>query len=1074
MAVAAELPRQVQFAEFVLDLRTGELWRNGDRLPLGHQSFQILTALLEKRGELVTREELVRRLWASDVFVEFEGSLNKAMKRLREVLGDSADTPRFVETLPRHGYRFISSVTVVSGAPSHESLIGKKVSHYRVLEVIGGGGMGLVYKAEDLKLGRRVAVKFLPEELAGDSVALQRFEREARTASSLNHPNICTIHEVEEYEGQPFIVMELLQGETLRDRLASLGSKSVPFNQLLDIALQICDGLQAAHEKGIIHRDIKPANIFLTSGGPVKILDFGLAKLVSAEQPGGDHPEPEYRSGAATQPAKDLRADATLTHQGMAMGTAGYMSPEQVRGEKLDARTDLFSFGLVLYEMATGQRAFRGETAAVIQDAILHRAPLPIYDLNSLVPPKLERVISKAVEKNREQRYQSAAEMLAELKSVSPLPGEAQLVAPKPRRTQARAWIAAIGTFAVLVAAVLLYRQARNKVKLTNQDTIVLADFTNRTSDPGFDEALTTALRMGLEQSPFLNILSPDKVRLALPQIGRSEDAKLTVDLAHKVCLQTHSKVVIAGSIADVGNRYQLGLESLECQSGKPVATAEMSAASRNEIVRTLGAAAAELRRKLSEPTESIQKFNQPLDVATSSSLEALQAYSKGVKQANEHLDAAIPYFKRAVELDPNYAVAYGWLGAAYEGHGYRPAEDTLMKAALTKAYELRERLTQRVRFVVEHVYYRDVTGELEKAVREDEEMIQLFPLDPYGHIGLSAVLGSLGQNERGAAETRESIRLSPDISGYGNLMDYDILLDLPDEAKRTYEEAQSHNFDDIVLRTSRYQLAFLQNDEASMQEQLNWAAGRPEEDQTLWLKAQTEGFHGHLRTEHAVVARAAALANRGGAPSSGADYEAFQSLMDAEVGAKRYADDEAMAALGKTEDPNIRLVIAMASARAGNITSAQKLAEALNRELPLSTTMQNYNLPTIYAAMALARNNPGEAIALLQRSAPYDFAETSSFDSLYPAYIRGLAYLQAGQGQRAATEFQKLLDHRGIVKNWITGALAHLQLGRAQLMLGDTAAARKSYQEFLALWKNADPDIPIYREARAEYAKLQ
>jgi serine/threonine protein kinase len=434
MTTPVQPGQQIQFAEFVLDPRTGELWREGQKVALPYQSFQILTALLERPGEMMTREELVKRLWASDVFVDFEGSLNKAIKRLRETLHDAADQPRFIETLPRRGFRFIVPIRRTQNPATETSgLVGKKVSHYRVLEVIGGGGMGVVYKAEDLKLGRRVALKFLPEELANDPAVLKRFEREAQTASSLNHPNICTIYEIEEYEGQPFIVMELLQGETLRDRLATVET-ALPLFQLLNIAIQVSEGLRGAHELGIIHRDIKPANIFITSKRVCKILDFGLAKLLET---GG---EEEPAAPAATTPAGDelkghglshaehasslsssrLKPGASLhlTRTGSAMGTAGYMSPEQVRGEKLDARSDLFSFGLVLYEMATGQRAFGGETAEAVCDGILHRQPEAICRLNPGAPAQLERIIGKALEKDRTCRYRSAQEVAGDLGSL--------------------------------------------------------------------------------------------------------------------------------------------------------------------------------------------------------------------------------------------------------------------------------------------------------------------------------------------------------------------------------------------------------------------------------------------------------------------------------------------------------------------------------------------------------------------------------------------------------------------------------------------------------------------------------
>jgi serine/threonine protein kinase/Tol biopolymer transport system component len=428
------LPDRVRLGAFDVDLRTGEVRSGNGSALLQEKSLRVLQILLEHDGELVTREEIQKRLWPNDTIVDFERGINTAISRLRQALSDAADEPKYIETIPRRGYRLLVPVEPLAAEPSSSddigpatltnaaSLIGKKVSHYRVLQVIGGGGMGLVYEAEDLKLGRRVALKFLPEEWVWDAVALQRFEREAQTASSLNHPNICTIYEIEEYQRQPFIAMELLEGQTLRDRLSASAAskKTLPLNELLEIAIQICAALQAAHEKGIIHRDIKPANVFLTSAGHVKVLDFGLAKLIcSTEEKLADAPQSEPAGiGSATQPAKAVSADPTLTRVGVALGTAGYMSPEQIRGEKLDARTDLFSFGLVLYEMATGQRAFTGETAAVVHDAIVNQALAPARQVNPRVPARLDTVIDKSLRKDCDQRYQSAADLGIELRRV--------------------------------------------------------------------------------------------------------------------------------------------------------------------------------------------------------------------------------------------------------------------------------------------------------------------------------------------------------------------------------------------------------------------------------------------------------------------------------------------------------------------------------------------------------------------------------------------------------------------------------------------------------------------------------
>src|SRR5258707_2545485 len=702
MTMAESLEGRVRLGGFEINLRSGELWPvgavNGDgKLLLREQPFQVLRMLIDRGTKMVTREEIRKQLWPNDTVVDFDHGINMAIGVLRRALGDSADNPQYIETLARRGYRLLvtperletTTETVRGGAASPQGLpvlsglVGKKVSHYRVLEVIGGGGMGMVYKAEDLKLGRQVAVKFLPEELASDSVALQRFEREAQTASALNHPNICTIHQIAEYEGQPFIVMELLEGSTLLHHLSLSESKVIPLAPLLEIAIQICDGLQAAHDKGIIHRDIKPANIFLTKQDPVKILDFGLAKLASTEEV--EEMGPPERADTSTsagskEPSRETGTETpkglhtNLTHTGIAIGTTGYMSPEQVRKEKLDARTDLFSFGLVLYEMAAGQRAFTGETAAIVHDAILNQTPAPAHDLNSAVPRGLDTVITKALEKDHSRRYQSAAEMREDIERIR---REA-----RPAHNK-RKWLAAIALLVVLALGTWAYWRFLNRVTPSAGGTIVLAA-PDPTRAPWFDDALNLALRVALEQTPYLNVLTDDKVRRTLRTLNRSEDAKVTPEIAREVCLRTNSKMVVAGAIADAGNGLRMELKGIDCQSGVTVARVRQDAPSRNEVVRVLGISAAQLRDKLGEPAVSIAKFNKPLEQATRPSLEALQLLTEGYRH---HLAGdfrrALPYYQRATELDSDFALAYAALGSVYGGG----AQSALPAGGATKAH---------------------------------------------------------------------------------------------------------------------------------------------------------------------------------------------------------------------------------------------------------------------------------------------------------------------------------------------------------------------------------------------------
>ena len=1086
--MAQGLAGRVRLGGFEIDLESGELRSlgtvNGDgKVLLREQPFQVLRMLIGREGKIVTREEIKRKLWPNDTFGDFDHSINVAIGILRRALGDSADNPQYIETLARRGYRLLVAVewlqttsqipqggaASIKALPGLGSLIGKKVSHYRVLEVIGGGGMGMVYKAEDLKLGRRVALKFLPEELVNDTCSLQRFEREAQTASALNHPNICTIHEIAEYKGQPFIVMELLEGSTLLHHLSLSESNAIPLVPLLDIAIQICDGLQAAHDKGIIHRDIKPANIFLTKQGPVKILDFGLAKLASTEEVEEiGSSKGAHISSAGSKQLPSVTGTETsggvhtnLTRTGIALGTTGYMSPEQVRKEKLDARTDLFSFGLVLYEMAAGRRAFTGETAAVVHEAILTQTPPSPHDLNSAVLPELDTVINKAMEKDRSRRYQSAAEIHANLERV-----RSEM---HPVRRRLRGWLASAALLLFVAAGAWIFRDYRNKVTLSADDTIVIADVNNQTGNPVFDDALNTALRVGLEQTPYLNVLARDKVSGALRLLNLPEDVKVTPEVARQVCLRTNSKMMITSSIADAGNGFRIELNAIACQSGNTIAQVPEVVARRNEIVHLLGVSAVQLRGKLGEPAASLAKFNRPLEQATSPSPEAVQQLAEGYsRHLAMDIRGAIQHYQRATGLDSDFGLAYAALGVAHGTLG----ELDLANASENKSYELRTRMTELTRFLVEDLHYGFVTGEQEKAYPVLLQWVQTFPRDVTGHNNFARCLQLLAQLDRGADEAREAARLLPTPWSYNNSMVASIVANRLEEARATFDEAQTRKFDTPDLRENRAVLAFLQKDQPAMQEQWNWAAGKPIADSFLFTRSRIEAYYGHFRD--------ARLTEQALNPAAKSDVSGLafrnteEALREAEVGNSDQAQQLAGKALAGAPNWIGQSSVALAFARAGDIEQAQKLADALSQDEPLNTVVQNYSLPTIRAAMKIHENDPAAAVEILRPTVKYDLAFADGFNSLYPAYIRGVAYLRMGEGRLAAAEFQKLLDHPGIVGRGVTGALSHLQLARAQKMMGDQAAARKSYEDFLTLWKDADSDIPIYQQAKAEYARLR
>ena len=1078
---------RVRFGRFELNVRTGELYPvdttdGSQRVLLREQPFQILRILIERGGKVVTRDEIKAKLWPNDTIVDFGHSINVAMGVLRRALGDSADSPRYIETLARRGYRLTVDTEwlaseakaaapdgdVQPAAPAFHSaaqdsgLIGKKLSHYRVLELIGGGGMGMVYKAEDLKLGRRVALKFLPEELSGDSIALQRFEREAQTASALNHPNICTIYEIEEYNGQPFIVMELLEGNTLQQSLRNVAPGPIALDQLLDIAMQICDGLEVAHQGGVIHRDIKPANIYLTSRGQVKILDFGLAKLVASEEPAGNDPAEEAKNHHDGPSAQNVREHAKiaerLTGHGITAGTAGYMSPEQVRKEKLDARTDLFSFGMVLYEMAAGRRAFEGETVAEIHDAILNQTPAPAHDANPDVSPALDAVISKALEKDRERRYQSAAEMHTDLARV-------RKQAP---RHGLRKWFAAAAPLAVIAAAFWLYWSYRRPVTLSATDTIVLADVKNETSDPVFDDALDAALRYEMEQTPYLNILGIDKVLGTLAEL-KLPTTKLTPELALQICGKTNSKMVISQSIADAGNGYRLQMRALDCGSGATLAKEQVDIGKRNEVVHELGVTAARLRVKLGEPAGSLARFNQPLEKALSSSLEALQASTQGQKLALAgDAKGALKLFQRAVELDSSLAVTYGRMGAVYLFLG----NTELSASSYTRAYQLRDRLTEKNRLNTEIDYYGRVTGDWEKEYSSVLRLLEIFPRDVSAHSNLRAAFVYRGQPDRAADEAAEIARLHPSSAYYfGSAIQSIRFASRFNEAKSWLARAAALKLDNSLIRRERLIVAFATGDQDNVEKMLKEEVRGSYREDFLHEHSLTEIQQGRFHSAERLRLQALGPASK---TSNDDWWVVLSALEDAEAGkdvqARRYESEAARSKL----DRNNRVALALALARSGRTEEAGQLADQISAERPEDTLVQYYFIPTIQAAIKLRQHDPAASVDLLRGTAKYDLAFTGSFDYVYPAYIRGLAYLKLNDGRSAAAQFQKLIDNPGITVRHVTGPLAWLQLGRAQRVMGDYVAARKSYETFLVFWKNADPDIPIYQQAKAEYAKLR
>src|SRR5215831_10912461 len=872
---------------------------------------------------------------------------------------------------------------------------------YRIESKLGEGGMGEVFRAVDTRLGRAVAIKTTHGRFS------VRFEREARTIASLNHPHICTLYDV----GPNYLVMELVEGETIAARLKT---GPLPMNTALRYALQITAALLEAHGKGIVHRDLKPGNIMVGKSG-IKVLDFGLA-----------------RSGQ----------DETITGSHMIMGTPAYMAPEQRQGKTADARSDIYSFGCVLYEMLTGARLSSG------------RRRIPSR--------KMERIVSRCLEEDPARRWQSASELQPELATVT-----------LPRR-----WtrVAAVAT-AILVMSAAAYFAFRRPAKLTAKDTVVLAEFENKTGDPVFDQTLRQGLTVQLEQSPFLSLVSDQRTQQVLRFMNRPPETRLTPEISREICERTGSSAVLEGSIAALGSQYILWLRARNCRTGEVLAEEQAQAERKERVLQALSGIAIQMRTRLGESLASVQEHSTALEEATTSSLEALKAYSAAQIALFAHGNAAaIPHFQRAIAMDPQFAMAHAYLGFRLSDIGQTDQGADEVRIA----YALRDRVSDRERRYILMLYDRQVTGNLQKELQTLESWAQTYPRDAYarGILGGWVSFGT-GQYKRGIQASQEAIGLDGTIPfPYASIAIHNLCLNRFAEAANILRLGAERKFEIPEFLVIRYYLAFLKGDTAGMEREIARASGTAVEDSISHHQALVLARSGRMGQARNMWERAIASAQQAGKRETAANYEAATAVCEAHCGNMAAARKRARAALELAKGRDVVYAAAFALALSGEGSESLRLGADLEKRFPEDTPVLFEYLPTLHALSALAARAPSDAVERLQRAGPYDFAMPGTaffamFGGLYPAYVRGQAYLAAGRGQEAATEFQKVLNHRGIVLADPIGTLAHLQLGRAYIVSGDMAKAKNAYQDFLTLWKDADADIPILKQAKAEYAKL-
>jgi serine/threonine protein kinase/Flp pilus assembly protein TadD len=977
----------------------------------------------------------------------FERAIDQTPAACSALLEKSGESPSIVAEVRRlidldaHAGDFLADAQTMefsTGPLAPGDLVREQ---FRIESVLGHGGMGIVYRAEDLMLLRPVALKFVSIGSSGTAAGVERLKREARAAAALNHPNICAVYETGDHQGLPFIVMELLEGHTLKRRIAA---GPLDIEELLDWALQVLSGLEAAHQVGIVHRDIKPANVFITTKGQAKILDFGLAKVVG---PSATTPNP------ARQPAADL------TTPGVAIGTVPYMSPEQARGEELDTRSDLFSFGTMLYEMGTGKQAFAGATAGRIHEAILSRTPPPPSTLNPRLTPDLDRIIGEALEKDPNLRYQHAADLRADLKRVADA---------KPLAANAggswRPWrIVALGSasgFLLAALAVWGWKSTHSPVPRALLPLMV-APFENRTGDPSFDLTLTNALSIDLEQSPYFNVLSKAEVRKTIALMEQSPDQKLNDRLAREICERSNSRILISGSIDKLGDLYPLTIEATECASGNSLASERAEPSGKRDVLKTMDRLTANLRRRLGESAASVQRFSVRLLPVETSSFDAVRDYSVAIDLLDRgRTDDAVAPLKHAVELDPNFALAHSQLATMYDNMH----ETKLAVENITRAYALRDSVGDRSRFPLMASYYSIATGDLNEAMRSAQVWSETFPQDVAPWNQLANIQEDLGEYPQALASAKKAAEIVP--------VNATVLTTLAraykhvgqfQESANVCRKAISGGVDSPGIHVTLLHLAYLQGDQQGVRKQLEWSRTGLAERALIMQSGALAFRAGRMREAEDDIAKSTEEGKKRGLGG----FEALYAL-NAYLMAMTGQDDQArnlLAQKGLATELSNGLV---ASALVGDADLAESTVANLLREEPANTLLNYVYAPQVRAAEALRKSKPKDAIEALEPALPY------SLRDFHTPSLLGAAYLAAGMPAQAERVYRQILDNPAIDPLSLLYPLARLGHARALLQSGLRNQSRREYELFFEDWKSADADVPVLQRARVEYAALR